>query len=1052
MKLPFIRSALCIAALLSYAAPGMADDIDIYSSSGSAGTPNIMVVIDSASDSNADMSPCLYYDNTSPPSPTNSKTIGNDQCALVNLAHNLPTNKSGSALLNLGLTTNAGVFVRLMPIDDNAFSGSTLGGVSIPSGSTNRQAFILAVKALGTNSKSVQGAELQETWAYYTGGNDGTGGTGTGILSNTSYTGTNAVTGCQRNYIIFVGGVKAGSSKAQDANEYPPLLASINNAVAQKTMTSALGTTLSTPISNKPESGYGIEWARFMYNYDSNPSSTGLQNIVTYSIASGDTAAAGTTITNQMEQYIQDLALYGGGKYYPVGQSSSALQNSILQIFNEVQSVNSVFASASLPVSASAQGNYQNQIFLGMFRPDPNANPRWLGNLKQYQFIFDTTTQSLQLGDANGKLALSSAGTGFISANATSYWTTLTSGTSADSNGFYVNNPSGVAQAFDAPDGDLVEKGGAAQRLRVDNLTTAPTTRNLYTYCLGGSNCDPNLTALSNAFSAGNTLLQTYTSTPQLINPLSTDLINWVRGLDNVPGDEKGPGAPVTVRPSIHGDVLHSRPVIINYGGTNGVVVFYGSNDGVFRAVSGKQTGSGAGSELWGFIPTEFFPTLNRQRTNSPQLLFPSTPSNITPPPAPKDYFADGSTGVYQSLNADGTIAKAYLYITMRRGGRFIYALDVTNPNIPKFLWKKSYSDSGFGEMGQTWSRPKVAAVTGYSNPVLIFGGGYDPAEDVDASTRPTDSMGRGVYVLDALNGNLVWSAAYGTGTARCSGTSPTKCIIPAMTASIPADITLLDRNRDGKIDRLYAADIAGNLWRVDLEPPAGTTPDKWQITQLAALGTGSNRKFFFPPDVVPTGAAGAVGSYDAVLFGSGDREHPLYQSTSYSTVNRFYMLKDTKTGNDGSGQALITESALFDATLTPYNNTLSGYYVTLGSGEKVVNASTTIAGFTYFGTNQPTAPSASSCTANLGIAKGYQIATFTGTSVYTRFDGGGLPPSPVGGLVNILINGKYQLTPFLIGGGSNCVGCTKSALAPINPLLNFKRKRSRSYWYNERD
>ena len=40
-------------------------------------------------------------------------------------------------------------------------------------------------------------------------------------------------------------------------------------------------------------------------------------------------------------------------------------------------------------------------------------------------------------------------------------------------------------------------------------------------------------------------------------------LINWVRGTANVVDDsyDRGPGGDVTVRPSIHGDVLHSRPV-----------------------------------------------------------------------------------------------------------------------------------------------------------------------------------------------------------------------------------------------------------------------------------------------------------------------------------------------------------------------------------------------------------------------------------------------------------------------------------------------------------
>ena len=63
-------------------------------------------------------------------------------------------------------------------------------------------------------------------------------------------------------------------------------------------------------------------------------------------------------------------------------------------------SVNTVFASASLPVSANTQGTYLNQVYIGMFRPDGNALPRWVGNLKQYQFVYDVQQDSLQLADA----------------------------------------------------------------------------------------------------------------------------------------------------------------------------------------------------------------------------------------------------------------------------------------------------------------------------------------------------------------------------------------------------------------------------------------------------------------------------------------------------------------------------------------------------------------------------------------------------------------------------------------------------------------------------
>ncbi len=278
------------------------------------------------------------------------------------------------------------------------------------------------------------------------------------------------------------------------------------------------------------------------------------------------------------------------------------------------------------------------------------------------------------------------------------------------------------------------------------------------------------------------------------------------------------------------------------------------------------------------------------------------------------------------------------------------------------------------------------------------------------------------------------------------------------MLYSIPADITLMDRDNDGKIERLYAVDTGGNIWRVDLEPtPSHTTPNYWQITKLAAVGcnagacsSGTPRKFFYPPDVVPVGSPGASGSYDAVLVASGDREHPLYTTDttkSQFVTNRFYMIKDANTGKDGSSLTTpYVESNLFNATSTDYDKSGNGFYITFLTGEKGVNAPTTVAGLTYFGTNQGTAPSVTSCT-NLGTARGYRVNPLSGVHSSTTFDGGGLPPSPVAGIVDV--NGT--LVPFIIGAGGDAT-CTsadcKSAVGGGKPTISVSTKRSRTYWY----
>jgi Tfp pilus tip-associated adhesin PilY1 len=43
---------------------------------------------------------------------------------------------------------------------------------------------------------------------------------------------------------------------------------------------------------------------------------------------------------------------------------------------------------------------------------------------------------------------------------------------------------------------------------------------------------------------------------------------------------------------------------------------------------------------------------------------------------------------------------------------------------------------------------------------------------------------------------------------------------IPAMTYSIPSDITRIDASDDGRIDRLYVGDMGGRMWRFDIVGP----------------------------------------------------------------------------------------------------------------------------------------------------------------------------------------------------------------------------------------
>ena len=63
---------------------------------------------------------------------------------------------------------------------------------------------------------------------------------------------------------------------------------------------------------------------------------------------------------------------------------------------------------------------------------------------------------------------------------------------------------------------------------------------------------------------------------------------------------------------------------------------------------------------------------------------------------------------------------------------------------------------------GGTWMPFSESSCTSCGTtptPVLILGAGYDAAADDDATSATARTMGRGVYVLNAVTGAVLWSA-----------------------------------------------------------------------------------------------------------------------------------------------------------------------------------------------------------------------------------------------------------------------------------------------------
>src|SRR5260221_578055 len=202
---------------------------------------------------------------------------------------------------------------------------------------------------------------------------------------------------------------------------------------------------------------------------------------------------AGLTANTGFGQAKRDYFGNSGSNPLAASLSGNPFDSSADQIFQEVQSVNSVFASSTLPVSVNVRGTNLNQVYIGVFRPDQTKAPRWFGNLKLYDLKLNVNGD-LFLADANGDEAADNIN-GFIKGSATSFWT-------ASSTFWSFRSPfdaSDVGQQSDKPDGNLVEKGGMAEMLRIA-YPTDQSTRKLYT-CTGSCPCSGNSCATPLALS-----------------------------------------------------------------------------------------------------------------------------------------------------------------------------------------------------------------------------------------------------------------------------------------------------------------------------------------------------------------------------------------------------------------------------------------------------------------------------------------------------------------------------------------------------------------------
>ena len=446
-------------------------------------------------------------------------------------------------------------------------------------------------------------------------------------------------------------------------------------------------------------------------------------------------------------------------------------------------------------------------------------------------------------------------------------------------------------------------------------------------------------------------------------------------------------------------------------------MVYVGSNDGMLHAVDGNLTGTTAGKEIWAYIPGALFngPSGASSTDGLASLGNPTFIHHFMVDATPLTIDVDFG----RTPGGSGTDWRTILVGGLGKGGKALYALDITNPAAvtteaiaaQKVLWE--FTD---GDLGHTYGQPVVVKTRKYGW-VVVVGSGYN------------NSDGKAYFFfINPRTGALLEKVA--TTCATCSASNQ------AGMAHINAFVLDLT---DGYADAIYGGDLMGNLWRVDV---TGSSAYPAPVRFATLVGSDSN-PLPITSKPLPVVQPGTNRRY--ITVGTGR----LLDSTDLNSTQaqRFFAILDgsnaafskdgTITGQTSDLPAGITfpltVSNLLE--LTDLNTKISlnlstqlGWYVDLGAsaagpGWRVLSDPTSFYGTVAFAATSPSstdacAPNGTSRIYAIDLGSGYCGLTGGGTTCYvSKTDGVVIDLT----FYSVNINGVGK--SVLLAGKDNCTG-----------------------------
>lgn len=320
---------------------------------------------------------------------------------------------------------------------------------------------------------------------------------------------------------------------------------------------------------------------------------------------------------------------------------------------------------------------------------------------------------------------------------------------------------------------------------------------------------------------------------------------------------------------------------------------------------SPKAPNYGTGEELWAFIPANLISRLKNNNLSGEDRAY------VDASPALADVYINGGWKTVL-LSAEGN------------GGDTVFALDVTNPTSPTFLWEFSDPD-----LFRSRSSPAVAKigriqVSGSTKWVAFFVSG----KTYDSTLYPS------IYMIDISDGSVLQRIYLNAESAGVGG-------VPSGQPAI------VDSDENGYIDRIYIGTDKGYLYKVNI-------PDNPDDLEYSVSHCVINTDFEDPDgDSVPSAqqyhpiyaspavildkdrtSTGEIDNKVKIFFGTGDS--PYYDEDinfADTTYYAFAYVDEDEKGECGG------------------NVSLDGFFE-LPSGHRTFASAFVAAGNVYFGTS----------------------------------------------------------------------------------------------------